>query len=170
MLRDVWRAAVGTAERSAAAGKHMRRKTNVVPRCGEHSNTRMYVEHGAALALESRAVVVVSEMAEPGLGVLHRNCWISLRFMIPTHMKKGNLAKTRTRRRCRGSACPPSWKISAMCSHQSLCLPPSCTATSVKKSQTLQDLNPGTVWTPCGGVDEQRACVTCTWEIISITR
>lgn len=41
------------------AGKHMQQNMNMVLRCGEHSNGYMYVEHGAVLALERWAVVVV---------------------------------------------------------------------------------------------------------------
>lgn len=37
---------------SNTAGKHMQQNTNMVLRCGEHSNGYMYVEHGAVLALE----------------------------------------------------------------------------------------------------------------------
>lgn len=44
---------------SLTAGKHMQQNMNMVLRCGEHSNGYMYVEHGAVLALERRAVVVV---------------------------------------------------------------------------------------------------------------
>ena len=44
---------------SITAGKHMQQNMNTVLRCGEHSNGYMYVEHGAVLALERWAVVVV---------------------------------------------------------------------------------------------------------------
>lgn len=44
---------------SIPAGKHMQQNMNMVLRCGEHSNGYMYVEHGAVLALERWAVVVV---------------------------------------------------------------------------------------------------------------
>lgn len=61
VLKDVWKQIVKRWEQqhSITAGKHMQENMNIVPRCGEHSNGSMYVEHGAILALERWRVVVV---------------------------------------------------------------------------------------------------------------
>lgn len=53
-LKDCWE-----RQYLIPAGKHMQQNMTIVLRCGEHSKGYMYVEHGAVLALERRAVVVV---------------------------------------------------------------------------------------------------------------
>lgn len=53
-LKDWWE-----RQYPLTAGKHMQQNMTIVLRCGEHSNGYMYVEHGALLALERWAVVVV---------------------------------------------------------------------------------------------------------------